>query len=100
MRSPKEKLVSKLMKNSNDLFDQFVVVGLEDTLETIIGNVSRLLEKSKLQDHQTTDLIDLYHDGKATVRVLRYYSVSPDHKYLEEVAILNRAWDKFMQEMY
>jgi hypothetical protein len=99
MKKAKEKLVSKLMKNSNDLFDQFVVVGLEDTLETIIGNVSLLLEKGRLQDHQTSDLIDLYHDGKATVSVLRYYSVSPDQKYLEEVKILNKAWDKFMQEM-
>ena len=96
----KEKLVSKLMKNSNDLFDQFVVVGLEDTLETIMAEVNLLNGKSKLTDAQTTDLIDLYHDGKATVRVLRYYSVSPDHKYLEEVKILNKAWDKFMQEMY
>jgi hypothetical protein len=100
MKKAKEKLLNRLLEGSGDLFVEFVIVGLEETLDTILAEVNLLNGKPKLTDAQTTDLIDLYHDGKATVRVLRYYSVSPDHKYLDEVAILNKAWDKFMQEMY
>jgi hypothetical protein len=97
MKKAKEKLLNRLLEGSGDLFVEFVIVGLEETLDTILAEVNLLNGKPKLTDAQTTDLIELYHDGKATVRVLHYYTAQT---YTEETVILNKAWDKFMQEMY
>jgi hypothetical protein len=87
----KERLVKRLLEGSHDIFEDFIVVGLEDSLETICKDVERLLRIKKLSDGQWTDLNELHHDGMATIRVLKYHSTN---YYTEQSAVMNKAWDK------
>jgi hypothetical protein len=93
MTNAKEKLVARLLEGNDDIFTEFVVVGLEDTLETILAEVERLLGISKLSDGQHTDLDELYHDGRAVIRVLKYYTTN---YYTEQSQLMNRAWGKLL----
>ena len=93
----KEKLVKRLLEGSDDIFTEFVIVGLEDSLETICAEVERLLEVEKLSDIQHTDLNELYHDGKATIRVLKYYTAD---YYNEQSQLMNKAWDKMLDQVF
>ena len=93
----KEKLVKRLLDGNDDIFTEFVIVGLEDSLETICAEVERLLEVEKLSDIQHTDLNELYHDGKATIRVLKYYTAD---YYNEQSQLMNKAWDKMMDQVF
>ena len=93
----KEKLVKRLLDGNDDIFTEFVIVGLEDSLETICAEVERLVNIKDLSDIQHTDLNELYHDGKATIRVLKYYTVD---YYNEPSDLMNKAWDKLMEKVF
>ena len=93
----KEKLVKRLLEGSDDIFTEFVIVGLEDSLETICAEVERLVNIKDLSDLQHTDLNELYHDGKATIRVLKYYTA---YYYNEQSQLMNKAWDKMMDQVF
>ena len=97
MTNAKEKLVKRLLDGNDDIFTEFVIVGLEDSLETICAEVERLLEVEKLSDIQHTDLNELYHDGKATIRVLKYYTAD---YYNEQSQLMNKAWDKMLDMVF
>jgi len=97
MTNVKEKLVKRLLEGSDDICTDFVVVGLEDSLETICAEVERLVNTKDLSDLQHTDLNELYHDGKATIRVLKFYTVG---YYNEESQLMNKAWDKMMDQVF
>ena len=97
MTTAKEKLVARLLEGSDDIFTDFVVVGLEDSLETIYAEVERLLNIKNLSDVQHTDLNELYHDGKATIRVLKYYTTN---YYTEQAQLMNKAWDKLLEKVF
>jgi len=93
----KEKLVKRLLDGNDDIFTEFVIVGLEDSLETICAEVERLVNIKDLSDLQHTDLNELYHDGKATIRVLKYFTVG---YYNEQSDLMNKAWDKLMEKVF
>ena len=97
MTTAKEKLVARLLEGSDDIFTEFVVVGLEDSLETICNEVDRLLKIENLSPLQQTDLNELYHDGKATIRVLQYYTTNYYH---DQGRLMNKAWDKVFGEEF
>jgi hypothetical protein len=97
MTNAKEKLVKRLLEGSDDIFTDFVVVGLEDSLETICAEVERLVNIKDLSDLQHTDLNELYHDGKATIRVLKFYTTG---YYNEQTQLMNKAWDKMMDQVF
>ena len=97
MTNAKDKLVKRLLDGSDDIFTDFVVVGLEDSLETICAEVERLVNIKDLSDLQHTDLNELYHDGKATIRVLKFYTTG---YYNEESQLMNKAWDKMMDQVF
>jgi len=97
MTNAKEILVARLLEGGDDIFTDFVVVGLEDSLETIYAEVGRLLNIKNLSDIQHTDLNDLYHDGKATIRVLKYYTTN---YYTEQTQLMNKAWDKLLGDVF
>jgi hypothetical protein len=91
MTKAKEKLVARLLEGSDDIFTEFVIVGLEDSLETICNEIERLLKIKNLNDQQWQDLTELTYDGQATVRVLRYYTA---YEYTPETIIINKGIDK------
>ena len=93
----KEKLVKRLLEGSDDIFTEFVIVGLGDSLETICAEVERLVNIKDLSDIQHTDLNELYHDGKATIRVLKFYTTG---YYNEQSDLMNKAWDKMMDQVF
>jgi hypothetical protein len=93
----KEKLVKRLLECNDDIFTEFVIVGLEDSLETICAEVERLVNIKDLSDVQHTDLNELYHDGKATIRVLKYFTAD---YYNEQSDLMNKAWDKLMEKVF
>ena len=97
LTTTKEKLVERLLEGSDDIFTEFVIVGLEDSLETICAEVERLVNIKDLSDLQHTDLNELYHDGKATIRVLKYYTAN---YYNEQHQLMNKAWDKMMDQVF
>jgi hypothetical protein len=97
MTTLKEKLVKRLLEGSDDIFTEFVIVGLEDSLETICAEVERLVNIKDLSDLQHTDLNELYHDGKATIRVLKFYTTG---YYNEQTQLMNKAWDKMMDQVF
>ena len=94
LTTTKEKLVERLLEGSDNILTEFVIVGLEDSLETICAEVERLLEVEKLSDIQHTDLSELYHDGTATIRVLKYYTAG---YYTEQHQLMSKAWDKLFE---
>jgi phosphopantetheine adenylyltransferase len=93
----KEKLVTRLLEGDNSIFEEFVVVGLEYHIDLICKEIDRLLGVKKLEDFQFTDLLELYHNGKAIIRVLRYYT---GYKYETEMQLVNKAWDKLRGEIF
>ena len=93
----KEKLVKRLLDGNDDIFTEFVIVGLEDSLEAICAEVERLVNIKDLSDIQHTDLNELYHDGKATIRVLKYYTAD---YYNEQSQLMNKAWDKMLDQVF
>ena len=97
MTNAKEKLVKRLLEGSDNILTEFVIVGLEDSLETICAEVERLVNIKDLSDIQHTDLNELYHDGKATIRVLKYYTAN---YYNEQHQLMNKAWDKMMDQVF
>jgi hypothetical protein len=97
MTNAKEKLVSRLLEGSDDIFTDFVVVGLEDSLESICAEMERLLKIENLSDLQHTDLNELYHDGKATIRVLQYNTTN---YYTEQSQLMKKAWDKLLGDVF
>jgi len=97
MTTAKEKLVARLLEGSDDIFTEFVVVGLEDSLETICKEVDRLLKIENLSPLQQTDLNELYHDGKATIRVLQYYTTN---YYTEQSQLINKTLDKLLWDLF
>ena len=97
MTTAKEKLVARLLEGSHDIFTEFVIVGLEDSLETIVAEVERLMQIKNLSDVQHTDLNELYHDGKAVIRVLKYYTTN---YYTEQSQLMNKVWDKLLEKVF
>ena len=97
LTTAKEKLVERLLEGNDDIFTEFVTVGLEDSLETICAEVERLVNIKDLSDIQHTDLNELYHDGKATIRVLKYFTAN---YYIEQSQLMNKAWDKMMDQVF
>lgn len=97
MTTAKEKLVARLLEGSDDIFTEFVVVGLEDSLETICKEVDRLLKIENLSPLQQTDLNELHHDGKATIRVLQYYTTN---YYTEQSQLINKTLDKLLWDLF
>jgi hypothetical protein len=97
MTNAKEKLVERLLEGSDNILTEFVIVGLEDSLETICAEVERLVNIKDLSDLQHTDLNELCHDGKATIRVLKYYTSG---YYNEQSQLMNKAWDKMMDQVF
>jgi len=96
MTTAKEKLVARLLDGGDDIFTDFVVVGLEDSLESICAEVERLLNIKNLSPIQQTDLIELYHDGKSTIRVLQYYTTN---YYYDQGRLMNKAWDRVLGDV-
>lgn len=94
----KEKLIKRLLEGNDDLFKEFVVVELECQIEFICKEVERLLALKNLEEFQQTDLNDLYHDGKAIIRVLHYYYTG--YQYTKETQLMNRAWDKLLGDLF
>jgi len=97
MTDAKDKLVKRLLEGSDDIFTDFVVVGLEDSLESICTEVERLVNIKDLSDLQHTDLNELYHDGTATIRVLKYYTSG---YYTEQHQLMSRAWNKLCEMVF
>jgi hypothetical protein len=97
MTNAKEKLVKRLLEGSDNILTEFVIVGLEDSLEIICAEVERLVNIKDLSDLQHTDLNELYHDGKATIRVLKFYTTG---YYNEQTQLMNKAWDKMMDQVF
>ena len=97
MTKAKEKLVARLLEGSHDIFTEFVIVGLEDSLETIVAEVERLMQIKNLSEVQHTDLNELYHDGKAVIRVLKYYTTN---YYTEQSQLMNKVWDKLLEKVF
>ena len=97
MTNAKEKLVKRLLEGSDNILTEFVIVGLEDSLETICAEVERLVNIKDLSDIQYTDLNELCHDGKATIRVLKYYTA---YYYNEQSQLMNKAWDKMLDQVF
>lgn len=93
----KEKLVKRLLEGSDPIFDEFVVVGLEDSLETVCNNAERLIARKNLEDFEHTDLTELYYDGLAIIRTLKYYTGC---SYTEEVQLMNKAWGKLLSGVF
>lgn len=93
----KERLVKRLLEGNDNLFDEFVVVGLEDSLEIICNNVELLIARKNLEDFENTDLTELYYDGLAIIRTLRYYTGC---SYTEEVQLMNKAWGKLLSGVF
>jgi hypothetical protein len=91
MVTAKEKLVKRLLEGNDDIFTEFVIVGLEDSLDTIINEIKRLLGIKNLNDQQWQDLTELCYDGMATIRVLRYYTA---YEYTPETALINKGIDR------
>lgn len=92
-----ERLVKRLLEGSDPIFDEFVVVGLEDSLETVCNNVERLIVQKNLEDFEHTDLTELYYDGLAIIRTLKYYTGC---SYTEEVQLMNKAWGKLLSGVF
>ena len=97
MTNAKEKLVARLLEGSHDIFTEFVIVGLEDSLETICNEVERLLNIKNLNDNQKIDLNELYYDGISAIRVLHYYTA---YQYEPEAQLMNKAWDKLLGDVF
>jgi len=93
----KEKLVKRLLEGNDNLFDEFVIVGLEDSLEIVCNNVERLIAQKNLEDFEHTDLTELYYDGLAIIRTLKYYTGC---SYTEEVKLMNKAWGKLLSGVF
>lgn len=87
----KEKLVNRLLEGNDDIFTEFVIVGLEGSLEIIIAEIERLLRFKNLNDQQWQDLAELCYDGMATVRVLRYYTA---YTYDVQTVLINKGIDR------
>ena len=90
----RERIIHNLLGGG---LDDFVIIGLEGSLELILKYTQDLLQKPTLQKHQFDDLIECYHDGKAMVRVLHYYT---GDDYNKEKVLLNKAWDRMMGEFF
>ena len=97
MKKSKEKLVERLLSGNDNLFTDFVIVGLEDDLDLIRDEILRLLDVRHLSDPQREDLNDLYFDGGAIIRVLRYYT---SYSYTDQQKIVNAAKDKLMGDIF
>ena len=93
----KEKLVKRLLEGNDDIFTEFVVVGLEDSLETVCNAAERLIVQKNLEDFEHTDLTELYYDGLAIIRTLKYYTGC---SYTEEVQLMNKAWGKLLSGVF
>ena len=92
MTTARKKLIDRLLtQDCGELFDQFVIVGLEYGLELILEGIEELLAKDHLKDHQWQDLVDSCYDAKAFVRVLRYHNT---HTYDKEMIVINKGFDK------
>ena len=97
VNNTKERLVKRLLEGNDNLFDEFVVVGLEDSLETVCNSVERLIVQKNLEDFEHTDLTELYYDGLAIIRTLKYYTGC---SYTEEVQLMNKAWGKLLSGVF
>ena len=93
----KERLVERLLEGNDHLLYEFVVVGLEDSLETVCNAVERLIARKNLEDFEHTDLTELYYDGLAIIRTLKYYTGC---SYTEEVQLMNKAWGKLLSGVF
>jgi len=94
MTDPRERIIQKLL--GGDLED-FIIVGLESSLELVLNSTKELLDKPNLKQYQFDNLIEHYHDGRAMIRVLHYYT---GDSYNEQKILLNRAWGRMMGEFY
>ena len=94
MTDPRERIIQKLL--GGDLED-FIIVGLESSLELVLNSTKELLDKPNLKQYQFDNLIEHYHDGRAMIRVLHYYT---GDSYNEQKTLLNRAWGRMMGEFY
>ena len=92
MNDRKDRMIQRLLGGG---LDDFVIIGLESSLDLILESVQELLEKPRLKQHHFDDMVEYYHDGKAMVRVLHYYTGGD---YNEEKVLLNMAWDRMMGE--
>jgi hypothetical protein len=97
MTTAKEKLVARLLEGGDDIVTEFVIFGLEDSLDTICNEVKRLLKVENLSDIQQTDLNDLYNNGLATIQVLKYYN---DGYYTIETKLMSKAWAKLIDRVF
>ena len=97
MKTTKEKLIERLIEGNDDIFTEFVVVCLYESLNVIINEITSLVNKPKISEVEHTDLNSLYHDGKATITVLQYYTADD---YPIERKIINSAWDRLIGEVF
>jgi hypothetical protein len=86
-----------MISGNDDLFTEFVIVGLEESLKTIVDEITELLNYKSLPDHRREDLNGLHYDGAATIRVLRYYTAGD---YFEEQKVVNASKDKLIGEVF
>jgi hypothetical protein len=95
MKTLKEKLVERLLNGSDDLFSEFVIVGLQSDLDLIRDEINLLLTKKKLEEFQFEDFKELYQDCKAIVRILAYHG----YKDYEDQVLLDKAWEKILEKL-
>ena len=96
-KTAKERLVERLIHGNDDIFTEFVIVGLEDSLETICNEIVALINTKNLSDRRREDLNELHYDGAATIRVLKYFTAGG---YFEEQKIVNASQDRVIGEVF
>lgn len=84
-----EKLTQRMINLG--LFDEVVVVGLEDMLETCMEEIRYLNKSYPLKDHKVRDLQQNIIDARYLVGSLRVFSVD---KYTEYDVEINQAEDR------
>ena len=100
MTEAKRKLIDRLVsEDCGELFDQFVVVGLEYQLEVLLDGIDYLLAKDDLEDFQLEDLIEHHYDGMALIRVLQYNTANRD-KYDAHSVTMWRAYTRVIGEVF
>ena len=100
MTEARQKLIDRLLtEDCGELFDQFVVVGLECQLELIIEDIEGLLNKDDLKEYQLEDLIENHHNGMAMLKVLQYNTANRD-KYSAQSELMWRAYTRVMGEVF
>ena len=100
MTPNKQKLIERLLNDSDDLFTSFVIAGLEENLEVIYDEVKNILSMDRIPDFRMTDLIELRADGEATIRILKYYGAGDylvAKELIDQAHMRIQAWECYLR---